>query len=296
MITFETDHEGFRNSQEIRQADVITLGDSFAEAGNVPEEESFSKLIGEKLGLTSRNLGRAGYSPPLELIILQKFGLSCQPKVVVWQIAESNDLDDALRYQQWTDAGRPSFFDIRAEERWQRGKAWEQRSPTYRLFDLVRRHDSKGWPYDGKFRGHDGVEHPMRFLGVPLLNFPVRKHPGWPILTEALAKGAALCQSNQIRLVVVFIPEKYRVVGPHTQMLDPTLATPDSRTFETGDNSFGGVLESFCAAQNIPYVNATAELEARAKAGEMVYLPYDTHLSPLGHQVIADLVTAKLAE
>ena len=296
MITFETDHEGFRNSTEIRQADVVVLGDSFAEAGNVPEAEAFSTLIGQKLGLKSRNLGRAGYSPPVELIVLKRFGLSCRPKIVVWQVAESNDLDDSARYQGWVDAGRPRFFDANADRRSQRSKAWEQRSPTYCLYKLLRRSEPSGWPYDGRFIDHAGAEHPMRFMGLPLLNFPAAKHPGWPVLARALEEGSALCRSNQIRLVVVFIPEKYRVLGPYTRMLDPALTTPDHEAFEQKPDSFAGLVESLCANLKIPFVNATGELTERTKAGEIVYLPYDTHLSPRGHQIMADLVTKQLAE
>lgn len=296
MITFETDHEGFRNSTDIRQADVVVLGDSFAEAGNVPEAEAFSTLIGRKLNLKSRNLARAGYSPPVELVVLKRFGVNCRPKIVVWQIAESNDLDDAGRYQGWVDAGRPRYFDAGADRQWQRSKAWEQRSPTYWLFKRLRRPVASGWPYDGRFRDSAGVEHTMRFLSLPRLNFPAARHPGWPVLARALEEGAALCRSNQIRLVIVFIPDKYHVLGPYTRMLDPGLATPPREAFEQRSDSFAGLVGQLCANAKIPFVNATSELTERTKAGEIVYLPYDTHLSPRGHQIVADLVVEQLEQ
>lgn len=295
-ITFETDHEGFRNGTDIRQADVVVLGDSFAEAGNVPEAEAFSTLIGQKLGLKSRNLARAGYSPPVELIVLKRFGLSCQPKIVVWQVAESNDLDDSARFQAWVDAGRPRYFDAGADRQWQRSKAWEQRSPTYWVFNRLRRPEPSGWPYDGRFFDHAGVEHPMRFLSLPPLNFPAARHGGWPVLARAIAEGSALCQSNQIRMVVVFIPDKYRVLGPFTRMLDPALTTPERAACEQKPDSFAGLLEQLCGALKIPFVNTTGELTERTQAGEIVYVPYDTHLSPRGHEVVAGLVTQKLRE
>jgi len=294
IVTFQTDRQGFRNGEELQQADVVVIGDSFAEAGNVPEAESFAKLIGRKLAGTSRNLGRAGYSPPTELIVLRKYGLACQPKVVVWQIAESNDLSDCFSFSKWVEAGRPRFFDFEADRSWQRTQAWQQRSPTFRAFDQLRHHDPRPWPYDGWFRDHAGVEHPMRFLETPDLQGSLRDSFGWPTLAESLANGAALCRSNQIQLLVVLVPDKYRVMGPYTRFPNRTSPPPASTSDPSYQQTLGGLLKSLCGSLGVPFLDATGGLEARASRGEIVYQPFDTHLSSLGHEVIAELVVARL--
>jgi len=46
-----------------------------------------------------------------------------------------------------------------------------------------------------------------------------------------------------------------------------------------------------CAEAGIPFVDPTGQLERRASAGELVYLPFDTHLSPLGHEVVGEVIT-----
>ncbi|HEX5222528.1 MAG TPA: hypothetical protein VFZ59_23435, partial [Verrucomicrobiae bacterium] len=135
-ITFETDREGFRNSRDIERADLITIGDSFTEAGNVLEAESFSVLAGQQLGLSSRNLGRAAYTAATELTVLKKYGLKCQPKVVVWQVSEANDLVEMQTYTNWVAAGRPRYFDVKPKSA--RFDAWKTRSPTVRIFDLFK--------------------------------------------------------------------------------------------------------------------------------------------------------------
>jgi len=294
IVTFQTDRQGFRNGEELHQADVVVIGDSFAEAGNVPEAETFTKVVGRKLGCTSRNLGRAGYGPPTELIVLRKYGLDCRPKIVIWQIAESNDLGDSFSFQKWDEAGRPRFFDFEADRNWLRTQAWKQRSPTFRAFDVLRNHDPRTWPYDGWFRDHAGVEHPMRFLDAPDLECSMRDNFGWPKLAGSIAEGAALCRSNQIQLLVVLVPVKYRVMGPYTRFPNRKSPQPRSVADPSYDQTLGGLLNSLCGSLGVPYVDATERFEARASEGEIVYQPYDTHLSSIGHEVVANLVVERL--
>jgi hypothetical protein len=294
-ITFETDMDGFHNSRDIREADIVTIGDSFAEAGNVFEAEGFSRVLGQRLGWRTRNLGRAGYGPPLELIVLRRYGIGCHPKVIVWQIAESNDLEDSFTYKKWVAGGRrPRLLAENLDRGRKRTIAWQQHSPTFRLFQLLLPHAPPSWPYRGIFRDATGTEHPIRFLKIPDLNASAQAHPGWSTFAKALAEGAELCRSNRIQLLIVLVPDKYRVLGPYTRMSDPTMSTEATLAITSNALNLGVVLESYCKSLNVHFVDATLSLKNKAQTGELVYLPYDTHLSPLGHQVIADLIVAEL--
>ena len=98
-VEFRTDHEGFRNSEDLTKADIIFLGDSHTEAGYLAEEKTFSARVGRKINLAARNLGRINHCPSEELVILEPYGLPCRPKFVVWQICEHNDLLDEVLYR-----------------------------------------------------------------------------------------------------------------------------------------------------------------------------------------------------
>jgi hypothetical protein len=289
-VTFETDWEGFRNSRDVPEAELVTIGDSFAEAGNVMEAESFPRLAGERLGVSNRNLGRAGYTAATELIVLKKYGLKCRPKTVVWQIAEANDLAEMVVYEKWVSFGRPRYFDAKPDSA--RREGWERRSPTFRLFNALRESSPRPWPLEGTFRDDAGVVHPVRFLSAPGLEPPVRGHPGWPAFSAALLDGAVLCRTNNIRLLVLLIPSKERVMAQFTKLNESATAAFDRPEGE----SMGAVMEKFCRTQGIAFIDATTALRAQAAAGKLVYLPYDTHLSPLGHQIVAELVVSKLSE
>ncbi|MFO1514223.1 MAG: hypothetical protein U1F83_15140 [Verrucomicrobiota bacterium] len=80
-------------------------------------------------------------------------------------------------------------------------------------------------------------------------------------------------------------------MAPYTKLTD-FAAAAFSRP--EGD-SLGVVLKEFCEAHNMAFVDATAPLQEQAKAGKLVYLPFDTHLSPVGHQIVANLIATRLA-
>ena len=294
LVTFQTDRDGFRNSKDITQADVVMIGDSFTEAGNIPEEQTFSFLLGQKLGRPVRNLGRSGYSTPTEFIVLQKFGLPCGPKVVVWQVTECNDLADVVDYEEWQRLGRPNYFDFAAQDQRSRSDAWRGRSLTYQLFNQFRQRDLNPWPFTGYFRLADGREEMIRFLSSPGLGAPARGNPAWESFSRLLAEAASLCSSNGIQLLVVHIPDKFRVLGPRTRFALEIAAASAQLAGVPPETALGACLQEFCAAQQINFVDATAALQQEANAGQLVYQAFDTHLAPLGHQTVADLIATAL--
>lgn len=290
-LSFHTDFEGFRNGRDIHKADVVFLGDSFTEAGNVPEEETFPQRVAAGLDIDCRNLGRVLYGPSLELIILKEYGLKCQPRLVVWQIAEINDLADEARHGRWIRAGRPPFLP---PNRLTRRDGWRRRSPTYWVFARLR--EPPPWTYEGSFRDSKGQRHPMLFVTPPSRAQQPHEHPGWPIMQAALRDGIQLLRENDVRPIVLFVPIKMRVMGAavewsaHTQR--PLTPSWDS----AGPAPLAAALTRLCRELDVPLIDPTSQLQSRATSGELVFLPFDTHLSPKGHAVIADLILETVAD
>ncbi len=293
-LVFETDWQGFRNPGEIRKADLVFVGDSFTEAGNVAEEESFVRLTSNAVARTGRNLGLFGYSPQEELVVLEKYGLPCEPKVVVWQLCEGNDLNDAVQYarrhQEWEADGRPG----RIGDQVARHTAWSQRSPTYWLFQLFAKR-TRFW-LEGSFRDAQGTIHSTRFSYLPprvLSPSGTRAtgapgvHSGLVLIARTLQAGKRLLDEQGIRLVVLFLPTKMTTMGDlvvfdawSQERLPAHWQVPEQE-------SFGTLLGRLCKEEGIPYVDATPALRRRSLAGELTFLPFDTHLSPRGHEIVS---------
>ncbi len=292
-ITFVTDHEGFRNHRDLTQADLIFVGDSFTEAGNMAEEQTYVRRTEVALGRVARNLGRAGYAPPTELIVLKKYGLKCRPRAVVWQVAESNDLTESAMYQDWVAGGRQSYLAQGIAGKGQISQ-WERFSLTWRLFCLLRTH--RPWPLRGSFQDRAGQFHEVRFYDFPnpAVHSPVG-HPGWPILAQALQEGAQLLRQEKIPLILLLIPTKFRGLGSAIEHPEAPVALPDADSWEIPESqTLACHLKQLGDKLEVPFVDMTPAFRKSAAAGDLPYLPRDTHLSSLGHQIVSDALVEPL--
>ncbi len=288
IISFHTDHEGFRNSRDIEKAEIIFLGDSFTEAGSVKEEETFVRRVARRSNAVVRNLGRAGYSVFSELTVLKKYGLKSSPRLVVWQITERNDLEEALRYQKWRESGKP-YFKIPDGGSILRKETWKKRSPSYRLYDLLREHPP--WSLQGTFRDAGGSIHPVRFL--PVLPGPDQSplgHAGWPILAGALQEGGRMLRDRGIAMAVIYIPMKIRVFEEHVEFDEVVRARLETYGKLPPEATLSFHLRKLCDDMDVPFLDATPRFMEAVAEGVMAYLPYDTHLSAAGHAIVADIL------
>jgi hypothetical protein len=287
-VTFKTDFQGFRNDTDIREADIVFIGDSYIEAGNVDFDKGMAQLVRARLGRSVRNLCRAVYAPPHELVVLKKYGLACKPKLVVWQIAESNDLDESVKFERWRQSGKP-FFESTGLGRSTRRDTWRKRSPTQLLLSLFKA--PKPYPIAGTFKARDGRDYRIRFLPqFPGRSQTPRVHPGKQVMGAAMKAGADLLKELKIPLLIIVIPMKFHVLGDH---IEPTQLTREHMAGYQPipqKERLPEQMRQYCEILNVPYVDATAALRAATAEGELVYIPFDTHLNDRGHEIVADLI------
>ena len=302
VITFRTDHEGFRNNRDLRQAGIVLLGDSFTEAGNIPEEETFAWVAAAMLGETGRNLGVSGYAPPIERIVLERFGLDMNPRIVVWQIAENNDLKECVRYRNWLAHGRPRVASAEDPGRLSRRDSWRRRSPSYRTFVLLRRAPAWLRGPSGMTGTADGHRHPIRFLFTPDPALDAESHPGFVDLVSALEAGQELLAARGIRLLVCLVPMKFRAMAPVTDFEHTSRSFLEARGLQPPDWDvpkaaiLAEPLSRFCAGKGIEFLDLTPALREAAQAGTLVYQPFDTHLTAAGHRIVAEAIAGRLSE
>ncbi len=314
--TLTVDGRGFRNRQAVSECDVLTLGDSFTEGSEVSDDQAWPALLAERTGKVVYNLGMAGGTPRTYLASLKAIGVGLKPKCAVVMIYEGNDFlpGAAKREKTW----------------WDKVGRYRKQSPVLTALKVgmirvlgpmgARRMENlpEGHPY-----------WPVAWLPMPVPAGPEAKYYAFKIkrlqghwLTgeqfqksaaylatiESLAEINTLCRANNIRLVVLYAPDKPHVVLPLARQ---RLLARQVRAFlayrekslPPADEFIGelikrldtreSALAEFCRAASIEFCSLTRPLQESMQAGEQVYFTYDQHWTPIGNRVTADVV-AKL--
>ena len=291
LISLSTDENGFRNSPTPHRADVVFLGDSYTEGSGVEDAECFVRLVASELDLSAANLGRSAYSPGPELAVLKHYAVPLKPECVIWQVCESNDLEDGATWYYWNQNGRPPFFAEGEQNRRTRVEAWKSRSPTWQFYSALR-----SWPWEGRFRLGSGESVAVRFFRPLLAVYHCpRNHPGWRVTVDALSRGQEILQQEGTRLLVVLVPLKLRVLGPLVDLPQKTRSELFGQWNAPEGDTWSNYLAVFCQGRNLEFLDLTSAFSQAAADGELPFLPYDTHLSPEGHKIAAREIVEALA-
>jgi hypothetical protein len=278
VVAYRTDEHGFRNPPGVTRADLVFVGDSVTEAGEVDESATFVRMAAGALGLSAVNLGTSGYGPQQELAVLKRYGLSYGPKWVVWQVTEWNDLQDAAMY-----LGRGSAAG--ALPPWH--QLYLRHSPVMALASRVmpaRRPGLVGFVPSG---GGGKVERRAFWPYRPEL---ARTVPGaLDALTRSIESAAALCGERGVGFAVLYVPSHVRVLLPSLRFRSD--AERDrfcpGGVADRGDD-LAHAVAALCDRLGCPLIDVTGALRLRASAdNRRVYVPNDPHLGVEGHDEVS---------
>jgi hypothetical protein len=284
-VDFRTDDNGFRNPRGISEADIVFIGDSVTEAGEVPEARTFVSETGKATGAQVLNLGVSGYGPQQELAVLKRYGLPRNPRLVVWQFTEWNDVIDAQTYAIRNDPSVPSGLTLKA--------LYQGSSPLARLVRTVL---PPRLPNTVAFLGSDGRTDRQAFW--PYRHDHHKAHPrGFTETRKAIAEAHALCRERGVGFVVLYVPSHVRVLWPALSFKN--LAQRD-RFCQGGrldrDDDLGHAVAALCHGLGCPIIDLTPALRRRAAAdNRQVYVANDPHLGPSGHDEARRVLVTWLA-
>lgn len=252
------DHNGFRNVKDLSSAEVVLLGDSFLEGTYVPADTLLSARVSSVTGLSVVNLGLIGYGPRQQLHLLRRYALGLAPKTVVWLFFEGNDLKNIRTYDEMVaspslQASHHSF--------WRRSFS---RNALAALMRLVGDPKPSGLPRSGTVERSDGRRERAYFLyaGTPLSD--VELH-ALGELQGVLADAQRLCAMHRIRMVVAFLPTKFRVYAPLLH-LEP-VSEAKSWTLNDLPERLRAVVES--VSKQIGFIDLTPALQTAATSGRI---------------------------
>lgn len=271
---------GFRDDGLSGEAFAVVIGDSYASCASVAMEACWVEELEQRTSQDWANLGVVGYSPQQEERMLARYGLSLQPKLVVW-VFFPNDLNDAWRFNQFgSGAAQEGQF-------WRNPVlAWLARTSTvYKLgaffwynralFYNLATFDDKTAPRDSNL---------VWWLTYTDLTVP-EVADGLALTEQAIlnARQQALAQDEKTEFIVVIFPYREQVYAPAD--LQPQL------------DQLNQALADFCRQQHLTCLDLTSILRVQAKQEDQsFYFQKDIHLNKRGNEIAAKILSEALKE
>lgn len=283
---------------------VLCLGDSFTFGQGVGDRETWPKRLEEHMGfgVQAWNLGyTAGFSPDSYALFAREEMAALAPDVVVVQLFLWNDVDD-LRHNVWDELapdGFPrrirsplNFIDADGRRLWEANYPLRLRIPVLReshLFQLAARVVT--WS-DGMGRPLSSDDYSRR---VHRAGWPEPLAGPWDRLRRSLRELDAATRRCGARLLVVAVPTLLQLED-RTEYRRVYLDDP-AAPYDAGEPE--RTVLAFLAAEGIPALDLAGPFREGMAAGRWtpasLYYPVDGHLTPLGHQVMAEAVAGVLS-
>ena len=288
----ETNSLGLRDSEhDLLKAPgtfrVLLLGDSMSMAEGVELTETYIKQFEKKANeqaLTKKvetiNAAIRGYGNDQEVVLFERIGMTFQPDLVILSFFEGNDFDDNRQ---------GSIFQLKDGELIKTTPT-EESSPKMRYYNQqIRIQNFPGYRF---MVGHSHLVNFLRKKYAAYLThraFSTQRRDqkdrpsegqtiseaDWNLTTQILMRWDADCRKIKSVPLILFIPD-INNIRTYKKLMSVNLRT-DQR------------MRDFANANNILFINLT-DLFIRSQNVESLYLQ-DAHLSPLGHDIVADEIS-----
>jgi acetyltransferase AlgX (SGNH hydrolase-like protein) len=295
-LTFTYDRWGYRNASEMKEADVVLLGDSYVEGWYVSDEQTVAAQLAARLGRPVANLGVAGYGTLQEIRVLKGDAFHRHPRLVAWFFFEGNDLYDDQRFENALLPTAPSRAEATPHaDGLTRDDGWVQRSFVLNVFQRIRR-----WthplipnraPYWARLPGPGGRTQTVYFFDYGAVPWTEYEEKRWALARATFEEGLAWARGRGIDLVFLYVPTKYRVFRDFIEI-------PQGSPMERWDvwHLLPARFQDFCVSAAVSCVDLTDRLRRAVAQGRLTYPPNDTHWSPEGHAIVAAAMEDLLRE
>ena len=292
----ETNSDGFRSREFAEGRDayrILVLGDSYAAAISLPEEQIFPRLLEKQLnenGFSQRvgkrvsvfNAGVSAWSTDQQLLFWRKYGSQWKPDLVLLFVVP-NDVREAYAKQIFTlnNSGQAELHDmpralaLRHRLWWtllnhsafaQGLAAWLRASD---IFPVLRNY----FPFYFNLDGHSVTDLDL-FLKKP----PAGLLPAWQLFDSLLGTLAAEVKGAGVPLLVGVVPTRAEVEYP--------LAV--SPQHEPG--LVGGRVKKLGGTLGFAYMDLVTRVLADREGSPRFYFSHEFHLNERGHVYLAGQV------
>jgi lysophospholipase L1-like esterase len=309
-VQFVTNSEGFRSDSEFISGDsdnkvIAVLGDSFVEALQVSEEATFPKVLEARLrerGIAQvQNYGVSNTGIVHYLQMYRYYASKHRPTFVIICIQPQNDFRNSSPTLEPAGELHPRYLlDNRGEvaevlpfmqadvdspgRTLARGVKYflEQYSALYRLADFLEKRaelqEINSFPLDAYI-----YEEPWN------KDF----QEAWKYSSWALRQLIDAVRNDSAIPIVVLVPGSWTTSDKAWNSLEELYEGSGGKGRLDRDKTSRQIRE-LCGTMGVDFLDLTAEFREAYASGKMPHWEKDGHLTPLGHQIVADEILKEL--
>lgn len=289
------DENGFCNepSQSADgKADILLAGDSFTFCTAVHVTDTAAYKLQQQTGRTTYNLGVPGIGPYEYLELARRHAARLKPRVVVFNVYEGNDLRDVTRARQFIDRKHDQQEDV------ERGSSVSYALEFARANVRLVKKELRGFAASHDFRYSAIVEDAMMEMNTANsdqdeADYAFKLESGdvsFELFATPLNNFIAWAKSSGVTPLVVYTPSMYTAYDSTVRFSDPrvgaavrNLSRKQRAWFAENASKLGFV-----------FLDLTPAFQREANVGRLTHFPSNVHLTPLGHTIVAQELTALL--
>ncbi len=290
-VDLNYDSDGFRNSDALDDWEIVVVGDSFTELGNLSDEQLFTSLLATATGNGVKNLGASYTGTRTQIQYLSSFGKSDSTRIAMLAFFEGNDIEETVsevHRKVNIDLGKLSLDDFFGDNLIQTSLVGFifDRITSASVADLAITRDNANVQLPNGVTARVGINY------MPLNESQLGE--AGAMMQTAISDWADVCRSQGIEPWLVYLPCKHRVLHPLGLRFDVD-TNPLLKAWMPSD--LPQWINRECQKNDVVLIDTTAALIKSAKDGEMPFnLIYDTHLNAQGSAVVATELANALAQ
>ena len=310
---------------------ILVLGDSFADALEVPLEDSFQEvletLLNERLSTPVEviNGGHWGYGNDMELLFYRLEGYKYQPDLVLLAFQSTSDVLENHREMETRYMGKvyKPFFVLEDGELtltdWPFPVELVEPPPPQGSVEHVKAWlagHSRFYPVAGHFikRRLRGLADALQGIGamdstrsdtttgdIPTfmylyaVDYPPEWEEAWAVTQAIITQLNHEVDANNARLAVLLLPDRHQVEGDYLRWALQEHPAMQEREWDLDKPN--RIMREFLAQEGIPALEMLDEFRARAEEIDRpLYYPKDGHWNIESHRLAGKLLAEKLCQ
>jgi len=297
VVTITYDRQGFRNPPDLKDWDVVVVGDSFTELGYLPYEDLFTTRLGSLLKVRVKNLGVSYTGTLTQTFYLKEYGKAPSTTDAVLVFFEGNDvLDIALEHLALEQARRGEAAGPPASSRLQTlPRQSSLLKATYQLLAGQRpaaptgaqsTERLKNWTPAIFVSGTTRTALTVDYVVPSRSDLPAEARS---LVVDAIAGWGEAAKELGLRAWLAYMPCKRRV-------LDGYLTSIEGKPLPVVQSDLLEFVREIATGAGIRFVDLTPPLQRETERGRLTYNAIrDTHLNRLGSWTVGEALATALA-